>query len=630
MTRKMLLFLSLLAFAAPQIMVTQTAQNAGFGTIKGTVVREGTNDPIPEVQITLTARGGMTAQEAQAILNLVGRGGAIANNIPAETLQSAQEAARGGQTLTAVTDSLGQFTIESVPVGNPTVRVQLEGYFGTPINGNYLPTVTLPVTVTKDQTSTLKVSMVAGGTISGRVLDTTGKPFSESPVQILRTGYEEGRQVLQPQDFKQSDDRGEFRFYRLPPGEYYIAAGPKLTAALLGVQPNAAGNSHEITATTFYPNVTDPSTATPINVRGGEELSGISIQMRTVLGARVSGQVTSTVPPGPTAGPGGQVRTGGVQLVATNSIGLINLDGALAQTLGADGGTFEFKNVPPGTYDVIARISTARGGGWGPQAPPATATGPWAVGRTSIDVQNADIDNLAVVVRTGVDIKGRILLDGNPIRANARITLQPALQNVNDGQMNSMFNQIRQYAAPIADDGGFLFPLIPEGRYRVQVALNPAAPARGVVATGTPAPALAANTYLADIRQGGGSVYDNGLVVTNEPPNPIEVLLNTNAGSLEGNVVGPDQKPAGANTVVLVPPDNRRQNTALYRNIRSDAQGHFLLQNLPPGPYTLYAWESVPQGAYQNAQFMSKYAGRGTAVNVQTGTRTTATVNLIR
>src|SRR5262249_49798101 len=157
--------------------------------------------------------------------------------------------------------------------------VQLEGYFGTPINGNYLPTLTLPVTVTKDQTSTLKVSMVPGGTINGRVLDTTGKPLSESPVQILRTGYEEGRQVLQAQDLKESDDRGEFRFYRLPPGQYYISAGPRLGAGLLGVQPNAAGNSQEVTATTFYPNVTDLSVASPINLRAGDELTGISIQM---------------------------------------------------------------------------------------------------------------------------------------------------------------------------------------------------------------------------------------------------------------------------------------------------------------------------------------------------------------
>jgi len=54
------------------------------------------------------------------------------------------------------------------------------------------------------------------------------------------------------------------------------------------------------------------------------------------------------------------------------------------------------------------------------------------------------------------------------------------------------------------------------------------------------------------------------------------------------------------------------------------------MQNLPPGRYTLYAWESVPAGAYQNAEFMARYAGRGTAVTVQPGTRATANVIAIR
>jgi len=95
-------------------------------------------------------------------------------------------------------------------------------------------------------------------------------------------------------------------------------------------------------------------------------------------------------------------------------------------------------------------------------------------------------------------------------------------------------------------------------------------------------------------------------------------------------VLGSDQKPVAAMTVVLVPPDNRRQNAALYKTGRSNEQGHFTLPNVPPGRYTLYAWESVPVGAYQNAQFMERYAARGISVIVQPGVRTTTNVNVIR
>jgi hypothetical protein len=48
------------------------------------------------------------------------------------------------------------------------------------------------------------------------------------------------------------------------------------------------------------------------------------------------------------------------------------------------------------------------------------------------------------------------------------------------------------------------------------------------------------------------------------------------------------------------------------------------------GRYTLYAWESVFPGAYQNAEFLARYAGRGVAVTVEAGARTTATATAIR
>jgi len=135
---------------------------------------------------------------------------------------------------------------------------------------------------------------------------------------------------------------------------------------------------------------------------------------------------------------------------------------------------------------------------------------------------------------------------------------------------------------------------------------------------------------FADIRQEGTSVYDNGLLVGNESLNLVDVLVNTAGESLDGTVTGSDQKPAAGATVILIPPENRRQNPALYKTARTDAQGRFKLTSLPPGRYTLFCWESIPSGAYQNAEFLSKYAGLGALVIIEAGTHATAAVNLIR
>src|SRR5262245_11790098 len=176
MTRRLLVCLALLAFAAPEV-ITQTAQQpSGTGTITGTIVREGTNDPIPDVQIAISGRRGLTAQQAQLVVNAAARGGAAAGNIDPETLQDAQETIRISQTpITAVTNSAGQFTLQNVPVGTTTVRAQLEGFFGTAMDGAYPPMAIESVVVSKDQTSTIKISLVPGGTINGRVLTPAGK-----------------------------------------------------------------------------------------------------------------------------------------------------------------------------------------------------------------------------------------------------------------------------------------------------------------------------------------------------------------------------------------------------------------------------------------------------------------------
>ena len=110
----------------------------------------------------------------------------------------------------------------------------------------------------------------------------------------------------------------------------------------------------------------------------------------------------------------------------------------------------------------------------------------------------------------------------------------------------------------------------------------------------------------------------------------VIAMVNTNAGSIQGSVLGPDQKPVASTVVVLVPPENRRQNPALYKTARSDAQGHFTLNTLPPGTYTLFAWENVPTGAWQNAEFLRSYADRGAPVTVSAAERTNVNVGLIK
>ena len=210
-------------------------------------------------------------------------------------------------------------------------------------------------------------------------------------------------------------------------------------------------------------------------------------------------------------------------------------------------------------------------------------------------------------------MRGRVTVDGEPKAAKVFLNLAPdeTLDRVGDSQTANVYGQVAIYRPTIAADGTFAIPVVPEGHYRFAVQVHEPGSA-----------------YVADIRQGSFSVFDNGLQVGNAEVAPVEVEIRTNGGSVDALALGGDQKPAVGKTVVLVP-IQRRQNPVLYIVGQSDAQGHVVMPNVAPGQYKLFAWDSVRPGAWMNAEFMKKIEEAGTAVTVSAGTRQSAQVRTI-
>jgi len=62
----------------------------------------------------------------------------------------------------------------------------------------------------------------------------------------------------------------------------------------------------------------------------------------------------------------------------------------------------------------------------------------------------------------------------------------------------------------------------------------------------------------------------------------------------------------------------------------SDSSGRFTFRGVAPGDYRLFAWESTPANAYQNAGFIGKYESKAHIVHVGQGGTVTASLKLIR
>jgi hypothetical protein len=130
--------------------------------------------------------------------------------------------------------------------------------------------------------------------------------------------------------------------------------------------------------------------------------------------------------------------------------------------------------------------------------------------------------------------------------------------------------------------------------------------------------------YIADVRQGASSVFDTGVTITGEQPSPLQVLIRTDSGTVEGTVTDNARRPVPGASIVLVPPDARRQNRLLYRTATAGADGRFSIRGVAPGNYRIFSWPggdaglfSAPiDGGYYNSRFLSRYENASKSINV--------------
>jgi protocatechuate 3,4-dioxygenase beta subunit len=102
---------------------------------------------------------------------------------------------------------------------------------------------------------------------------------------------------------------------------------------------------------------------------------------------------------------------------------------------------------------------------------------------------------------------------------------------------------------------------------------------------------------------------------------PIEhliVRMNSYGASVEGLVVDSNDHPIPGAVVVALPGRAVSDSVDRSRTTTTDQYGQFALHGLANYlPYNIYAFESIPDGAFYDPDFMSDYAG--TALGISTG-----------
>jgi hypothetical protein len=243
------------------------------------------------------------------------------------------------------------------------------------------------------------------------------------------------------------------------------------------------------------------------------------------------------------------------------------------ENAGLHGGTFEFTNVAPGNY-VIQSVPyrNAEGG------PMITLTA-----HVPVSVDDADVDDIQVMLSPDAEISGLVKLDDAPFSQNLSLTLQPINGVDNNAQVKG---------------GVFALHNVTPNVYRV-VTHN-----------------LTDGFYVKAIRFGGRDLVHRGLDLSSDAGGTLEILLSAKPATIAGTVRNSDGDPIPDATVNVWTKDDPD-----IRAARSDAQGHFSLRNFAPGEYRVIAWESIERGIIENAAFRASFENQAASATLEEGSQ---------
>ena len=503
------------------------------------------------------------------------------------------------------TEDDGRFSFSNVEPGHYRLIVTRRGYARPP----------LAITITAGQpVENIQLNMSPAGSISGHVFDAQGRPMGNVEVQAMKASYPEGRRTLTPVQSVRTNDLGEYRLFWLPQGRYYAAAihpkvqgmsqmlfsavgmsmgGPAGMVISKGKADPALGESGYVPnpdpesvryAPIYYGGTADEQTASGIDLREGADFGGVNFVVGPVQPRHVRGVVIDGIT-------GRAAQYGSITL-------LRGPDAPRMKDVEVDRDTGQFDMVLfPGSHALTANSASGEG-------------------YAAFTLGDADIDNFTIPTTPVYDIPGRIVVDGPPIASGALEALQLSLRrDPPRGEQLSL-----SYSNPLPDRSFTLSASV--GDYRINIApiLNLTRPRGG------PTPALQ-NAYVKSARLGDTDILNGTLHLSAQTSETLEIVIATNPGALDGQVVKNDPGPA-ADIPVLLLPDLRSRNE-LYRATTTDASGRFHFDRIPPGDYKLFSWEEVEDGAWYDIDFMMAYESRGTPVHISEGRAETARVEVI-
>jgi Carboxypeptidase regulatory-like domain len=253
---------------------------------------------------------------------------------------------------------------------------------------------------------------------------------------------------------------------------------------------------------------------------------------------------------------------------------------------------FEVAGLLPGKYLVIASGSVEK------------QDRRRVEGLAEVEVVDADLDSVNVVIKRGSDVRGRVLMEGSKaLPKHLTIFLQLV-----DPDFGTPGGNVRVRA-----DGAFDVLNIADGTY------------------GIGAYSECAECYVKSAKRDGTDQLEKGVQIVGGISQVIEVVYSNRSGSVDGVVTKGDQLPATGATVLLVrdPPPLHGKLTR-FKEGTTDQYGHFTIRGVAPGKYKAFAFATAPGfDEFTDPEFMRPLESKGESVSIEENGKQTLQLKLI-
>ena len=488
---------------------------------------------------------------------------------------------------TATTDDRGMYRLTDLPPGEFLVAV-LSG------------TTSMPASVadTFVQEMMSGISSMSAGSVS-RELSASGVSIS----MAFSGSYRIGDQVMQSS----------------------VGGRGGISGGLL-LPPPEPNQRMMVYASQYFPSASTVAQASIITLASGEDRPGVDLRLRLVPSLRVSGRVM---------GPDGPAANLGIKLFPVSTDEFTTESGLETATTATDAsGSFTFLGVTPGQYTLKAlRVPRALprapmpssmieitgpngmmmgygGGPVGPAPPPPLPPESTLWVTQSLTVADTDVAGVALTLRAGTRIGGRIVFEGG--EAPAPIDVQQAFVQLSPIGVTAA-TQLLSAPRYVSPEGQFSTVGYPPGRYNISATLP----------TRTPGDSWRFKGAML----GGRDVSDGGFEVAGEDITSLTlVFTKAPASEINGTVRNGKAEPDASASVVIIPSDNdlwRKGiiNTRRVRSARVGTTGSFRFFDVPPGSYFIAAIPEDQLENYQQQRVLEMIAKVATIVTISEGAK---------